>query len=842
MTINIKGTDLAHQNPTLQSFDKRSGNLMERALFNHRLLFILICLAVTVLLAMQASRLVVNAGFDKVIPQNHPYVQNYFENKDKLAGLGNSVRVVVENTQGSIFEPGFLDATFKINQALFLAPGVDRAWMTSIWMAAVRWTSVNEDGFEGGPVMPENYDGSAKSLEQLNTQIRKAGIIGSLVATDLKSIMMVVPMQDHDPETGERLDYSQFAAKLESIRQQYSTAGQGGNVEVHIIGYAKLVGDLIDGLGNIVIYFLISIAIAALFLFLYTRCTRSTLLVVSASLVAVIWQLGIVNSLGFELDPYSVLVPFLIFAIGVSHGAQKMNGIMQDVARGMHPYVAARFTFRRLFLAGLTAILSDAVGFGVLMIIDIPVIKELALTASIGMAALIFTNLLLLPVVLSYTGVSQRAAARALANEKREDRGLGLGRVLDGLTRFTERRWAVAALAVAAVLMVGGYQVRSHLAIGDLDPGAPELWPQARYNQDVNYINNHYRLSSDQFVVMVKTPADACSTTDTLKEIERFTVMLQELPGVLHASALSDNVRNMIAGLNEGSPKWLTISRDASLTGAASFQAMTDNPAAADRICTLVPVIAYLKDHKAQTLKDVVAAAQSYADEHSTPDRQFLLAAGSAGIAAVTNIVVEDANHTMLLYVFAAITLLCFITFRSWRAVLVAIIPLLLAAVLCEALMVLLGIGVKVATLPVIALGVGIGVDYALYLLCVQLTLQRRGVPLAQAYRQALGFTGKVVGLIGVTMAAGVVTWIWSPIKFQADMGILLTFMFVWNMFGALVLIPALSHFLLQTRVPRTSEQLPASTRATEPRMDLSDSSTAKRNHHEREQTAQAPL
>ncbi|NBA96033.1 RND family transporter [Pseudomonas sp. R5(2019)] len=802
MAIDMNQNGLSGAPVTLHDFDRRSGNLMERALFNHRLLFILLCLFATLALGWQATRLVVNAGFDKVIPQNHPYVQNYFANQDKLVGLGNSVRVVVENTQGSILDPGFLDASFKINQALFLTPGVDRAWMSSIWMAAVRWTAVNEDGFEGGPVMPETYDGSSKSLEQLNANIHKAGILGSLVATDMKSIMLVVPMQDRDPETGVRLDYSTFAANLEAIRQQYSTVGKGGNVDVHIIGYAKLVGDLIDGLANIVNYFLISIAIAALFLYAYTRCVRSTVLVVVASLVAVLWQLGIVTSLGFELDPYSVLVPFLIFAIGVSHGAQKMNGIMQDVARGTPAYVAARFTFRRLFLAGLTAILGDAVGFAVLMIIDIPVIKELALTASIGMATLIFTNLLLLPVVLSYTGVSRTAAARALCIEKNEDAGRGLGRVLDGLARFTERRHAVAALSVALVLAVVGYGVRSHLAIGDLDPGAPELWPQARYNQDINFINDHYRLSSDQFVVMVKTPADACSTSETLKEVERFTVMLQELPGVLQASALSDNVRNMIAGLNEGSPKWLTISRDPALTGVASFQAMTDNPGAADRICTLLPVIAYLKDHKAETLKAVVAAAQAFADENSTPERQFLLAAGSAGIAAVTNIVVEQANHTMLFYVFGAITVLCLITFRSWRAVLVAIIPLILTAILCEALMVWLGIGVKVATLPVIALGVGIGVDYALYLLCVQLVLQRRGVPLNQAYRQALGFTGKVVGLIGVTMAAGVVTWIWSPIKFQADMGILLTFMFVWNMFGALILIPALSHFLLQTRVP----------------------------------------
>ena len=188
---------------------------------------------------------------------------------------------------------------------------------------------------------------------------------------------------------------------------------------MHVIGFAKLVGDLIDGLVQVSLYFGLAALIAAVIIWLYTRCLRSTALVIACSLVAVVWQLGLVAAFGFELDPYSILVPFLVFAIGVSHGAQKMNGIMSDIARGAHRLVAARYTFRRLFLAGLTALLADAVGFGVLMVIDIPVIKDLALTASLGVAVLIFTNLILLPVLLSYVGVSDaRRGASAQGRER----------------------------------------------------------------------------------------------------------------------------------------------------------------------------------------------------------------------------------------------------------------------------------------------------------------------------------------------------------------------------------------------------------------------------------------
>lgn len=197
---------------------------------------------------------------------------------------------------------------------------------------------------------------------------------------------------------------------------------------------------------------------------------------------------------------------------------------------------------------------------------------------------------------------------------------------------------------------------------------------------------------------------------------------------------------------------------------------------------------------------------EAFAQAHNTPERQFLLAAGNSGIEAATNIAVSHANRTMLLYVYAAVVLLCFITFRSWRAVVVAVVPLAVTSILCEALMVVLGIGVKVATLPVTALGVGIGVDYALYLLTVQLSHQRQGMSVSDAYRGALVFTGKVVALIGVTLAAAVITWVWSPIKFQADMGILLAFMFLWNMLGALILVPSLATFLLKSATLHVSE------------------------------------
>jgi predicted RND superfamily exporter protein len=797
---------------TLEQFNPASGSLLERAVFNHRKAVMLACALITVLMAaLAATRLSLSASFEKMIPRSHPYIQNYLDNRVELRGLGNALRIVVENPKGDIYDPKYQATLRKIHDEVFLTPGVDRAWVKSLWAPGVRWTEVTEEGFRGGPVMPDNYDGSAAATEQLRANIARAGIVGSLVGNDFKSSMLVVPLLDTDPTTNQRLDYRKFSHAIEQIREHVEA---DGSARMHVIGFAKLVGDLIDGLMQVALYFGLAAAIAAAIIWLYTRCVRSTALVMACSLVAVVWQLGLVAALGFELDPYSILVPFLVFAIGVSHGAQKMNGIMQDIARGAHKLVAARYTFRRLFLAGLTALLADAVGFAVLMVIDIAVIKDLALTASLGVAVLIVTNLILIPVLLSYVGVSDAAAARALKAESEEQRDRGFNRLFAVLARFVEKRWAMTAVIASAALLVGGYAVSTHLKIGDLDPGAPELRADSRYNRDNAYITSKYSLSSDTFAVIVKTEKEGCLKYPTLVEADRLAWALQQLPGVQTTASLTNAVRQITAGSNEGAPKWLTIARNQDVLNYGAQQASVNNPDLFNSDCSVMPVIAYLSDHRAETLDRVVAASSEFAAQHSTPERQFLLAAGSAGIEAATNIVVRKAWVQMLLLVYAAVIILCFITFRSWRAVVVAVVPLVITSVLCEALMVALGIGVKVATLPVIALGVGIGVDYALYLLSVQLAQQRVGVPLAQAYRSALQFTGKVVVLVGVTLAAGVATWALSPIKFQADMGVLLAFMFVWNMIGAVVLIPALSYYLLPSGRARSGLPMPAASAA----------------------------
>jgi hypothetical protein len=709
--------------------------------------------------------------------------------------MGNTLRIAVESKSGTIFDAEYLETVRKLSDEVFLLPGVDRPYMKSVWAPSVRWTGVTEEGLDGGPVIPDDYDGSAPSLEQVRINVERSGEVGQLVAANYKSSIVLVPLQEKVSETGERIDYHALSQRVEELRAKY----ESDKVAIHITGFAKVVGDLIDGLRQVLVFFAAAIVICTAVLFWYTRCLRSTLLVVFCSMVAVVWLLGLLPTLGYELDPYSVLVPFLVFAIGMSHGAQKMNGIMQDVGRGTHRWVAARYTFRRLFLAGMTALLADAVGFAVLMVIDIQVIRDLAVTASIGVAVLIFTNLVLLPILLSYTGVSPAAAKRSLKAELLESNDTQHRKhpFWAFLDLFTRRFWATVAVAVGLALGIIGLMVSSHLKIGDTDPGAPELRADSRYNLDNAFMVDNYAASSDVFIIMVKTPQYACAHYSTLMAVDALSRELQKLPGVEAISSLAGIAKVANAGMNEGSLKWFEVPRSQDMLNAIITRAPREM---FNQNCDLLTVYAYLKDHKADTLTSVVGVVEEFAAKYDSDEVRFLNAAGNAGIEAATNIVVKKANVQMLFLVYAAVIVLAFITFRSWRAVVCAVVPLMITSVLCEALMVWLNIGVKVATLPVIALGVGIGVDYALYVMTVTLARMKEGMSLSEAYYKALIFTGKVVVLTGITLGIAVATWVWSPIKFQADMGILLAFMFVWNMLGALILLPALAHFLLKPK------------------------------------------
>ena len=625
----------------------------------------------------------------------------------------------------------------------------------------------------------------------MQANVLRSGQVGRLVADDFESSIVYVPLLDQSG-ANKKLDYKKFSAALEQdIRQKF----QSDNINIRIVGFAKKIGDLIEGATGVALFFIIAIGITFVLLLIDSKCIRSTFTVIICSVIAVIWQVGILTLLGKGIDPYSMLVPFLIFAIGVSHGVQLINEFAVESHRINFKLEAARLTFRALYVPALLALISDAIGFMTLWTIEIHVIQDLAISAALGVFALIFTNLLMIPVLLSYVGASPMAINAM--NKKLHAKHV----IWSKISRFATPKAATVSVIIAAIGAGAGLYISKDLKIGDLDAGAPELWPDSRYNLDDKYVNEHYSVSADVLVVMVETPEYACTESAAMQKMDRFMWHMENVPGVQSALSVVTVSKRVITGFNEGNWKWAALTRVQDIINN-SVQTVPGGLVNTD--CSLAPVIVFLDDHKAETLDRAVAAVQEFAAAENDPDvAEFVLASGNAGVEAATNETIEHAQNMMKVLVYGVVSILCLITFRSIRAVICIIVPLALTSILCQALMTILGIGVKVATLPVIALGVGIGVDYGIYIYSRLKGFMEDGMELEDAYFETLKVTGKAVCFTGLTLAIGVGTWIFSDIKFQANMGVLLTFMFLWNMVGAIWLLPALANFLIRGKIKK---------------------------------------
>ena len=756
-------------------------NFIERVLFGNRRKILVLFAIVTVVLGSFAVHVRPDAGFDKLLPTHNAYIDTYKRTQEKFGG-GNVLLVALQSKHGTIFQPKFFDALRRLTDEVFFLPGVDRTHVSSLYTPDTRFAEVVEGGFNGGPVIPNTFKPNDAGFALVKTNIIKAGILGRLVGNNYQSAVVSAKLNDFDPHTGEHLDYAKFATLLDQkIRAKFDNA----DTEVHVLGFAQAVGDITHGAQSIVMFFGISLAVAAFLLYLVSRSAYLTLATLTCSVIAVVWQLGIITALGYGIDPISVLIPFLILAIGVSHGVQIALSNVRLVGEGHSAEEAARISFHRLLEPGSVALLLAVLTFVTVTTIPVPVIRELALTAAIGIATLVFTNLSVLPVLASFARISLKKVEAA----KRGAEGFeGMWRALAVLIA---PRYAILICTLTLAASVGALLVFGQPVVGDVHIGVPELRPESRYNVDAAFFQNNYSVSTDILQVIAEGPANACLDYDTVKRIDALNYRLQGVPGVRSTMFMGHLMRDANVLFNEGNPKFDYLPHDKRVLGRDG-SVLEVSTGLDNEDCSIMPLFVFLTDHKAETIERVLHTVEAFKATPSNAGIKLELAAGTAGVIGATNEVVEDAQIPMLGTVYAMIIVICLVVFRSVRAAICIVLPLAAVSILANAAMSVLGIGLKLSTLPVTALGVGIGVDYGIYKFSRLSHYIRQGYTLNAAYVQTLRETGSAVIFTGLSLSIGVATWAFSPLQFQADMGMLLTFMFIMNMLGAIIVLPAI--------------------------------------------------
>jgi predicted RND superfamily exporter protein len=617
--------------------------------------------------------------------------------------------------------------------------------------------------------------------------------VGRIVSADMTATMVVATLQDRDGDTGNRLDLRTIGAELENIRTKY----ENDKVSVHIIGFAKSSADIAQGASSVLGYFVAAFFVTAVLLYWYSGSLMLTSWALIAAAIPVVWLLGILPLLGLGLDPMSILVPFLIFAIGVSHAVQMTNAWKLETLAGADGVTASRNCFLKLFIPGATALLANALGFMVIAVVDIEIVRELAFTATIGVTVMIMSNKVLLPILLSYMRFSAAAAKKLHGMETSGDW------LWTRLGFLATKRGALLPLALAGLLTATGIWMARDLKIGDMGRGVPELHAHSRYNQDVNMVTSNFAIGIDMLQVIAesKDGDSPCVQRDIEDKIEKFEFTMRQTDGVAGVRSLAGFIAAVTQDFAEGWVKWRMLPETVEqIAQGVGFATRLGNEYRNSK-CTAVPISIYTTDHQATTISHIIARIKEFKAENDSDKVQFRLASGNVGVMAATNEVVEHSDKWVNFTLFAAVTLLCLLTFRSLRVTLCIILPLGLVTLLCNAIMAKLGIGVKVNTLPVIAISVGVGVDYGIYLFERMLhEIRERNHTLKDAFIEALKQRGTASLFTAVTMTVSVMTWALSTLKFQADMGILLAFMFLVNVFGAILLLPALAAYIVGDR------------------------------------------
>ena len=812
----------------------------EKIVFGARPAVLFLFAAITVVMIFFASQLKVDAGFKKQIPLQHEYMRTFTDYEADFGGA-NRVLVAVIAKDGNMFNDQFMGTLQQVTRDVVNLDDTDDARARSLFTPNVRYIEVVEDGISGGNVIPNDYDpgfkpGTPAQFDAIRSNIVKANILGRLVAKDYSGAMV---WADIIPESKDRkVNYQAIAHQLEAIRAKY----EKGNITVHIIGFAKMVGDISDGAMSVLKFFGITIAFTWLLLFLYSSSVKLASLTVLSAMVAVVWMLGALRLMGFGIDPMNMLTPFLIFAIAVSHGEQMINRFRGEIFFGgleegtveqlrerakfaLPPLEAARLSFRMLLVPGAVALLAGCIGFGAIWFIPIQMIKELAITATIGVGFTLLTDLILLPVLLSYTQLRNldRKRAYRLRQLTQFDKIWAL------LSRLSRPRAAAFVIVLGVVAWFFAWQEGKKVMIGDAQAGVAELRPNARYNLDAVLISKKFALGVDILNVIVEAGPSACTTSyKAMETIDRFAWHMSNVEGVEQVLTLPMAAKMVNAGWNDGSVRWRVLPRAQDSLRQATQSFETDS-GLLNADCSAIPVTVFTRDHQSTTIDRVVAetkrfraenhaydpnfartrdaaikAAQAKGEEYTTDQVNFRLATGSLGVMAAINDTVRHSEHFILYLLYGAVFVMCWISFRSPRAALCVLLPLVLVTELGHSLMVHLNIGMKINTLCVVALGVGIGVDYGIYIFARMREAMDQGHSLGESYFIALKTTGIAIFYTALTLAVGVAMWIFSVLKFQADMGVMLTFMFLVNMIAAIVFLPALCRWLLKPNEPDT--------------------------------------
>lgn len=736
---------------------------------------------VTALMGYLASQIEVRTVFSDLLPKNHPYVAVNQRFKQTFGG-SNMVSIMLETEQGDIFTDPVLAKVQKLTVGLQKVEGVDTYQIISLASKKLKEVRASTEGVESRPLMwPNLPKGPAEMAALREAVLNNPLVYGPYVSADLKATLVTVDFNDGN------VDYTKAFKQIMELVEGAS----GDGVKVRVVGEPVLYGWVNHYLDETLKLFLLAVASLVMLLLLITRTWHGTVLPLLAGLTSAIWALGAAKLMGFHLDPLVVVVAFLITAQAISNSVQLISRFDDELARGgTSPAAAARASARNLFKPSALAVVADAGCVLVVALTPIPLLQKISFIGTVWVLTIFVSALVLTPVMLSW-----------YKPERGHIHPINVTPLLDKIlavcAAVVTTRWRYGVLAGAGIAFAISAGYAFNLKVGDANPGSPILWPDSTYNRDAAEINRQFQGSDRMFVVVAGKSDGALREPAVLDSMNRFQKYMEAQPEVGGTISLADILPQVKRVLREGNPMYQEMGQSREENGELAYMFVSgSDPGDMDRYADADArngaVTMFFRDHQGETIRTAVARVRDYVADHPIEDAEYLLAGGLVGVLAAVNEVILAGQIEAIALALLVLVVCCTVTYRSTVAGVFFMIPVILSNALTFSYMAWQGIGMNINTLPVVALGIGLGVDYTFYIVDgIREELHHHG-NVERAIVHSLRTAGKGVLITALTLITSVVLWHFSSLRLQADMGVLIGLWLFVSAFSALFIMPAL--------------------------------------------------
>jgi len=758
-----------------------------------RLLVLVIIALITLLFGYYCTQLTTSTNFNELLPQTHPYVNVHNQFRETFGGA-NFLVIMVSVKEGDIFNRNTLEKVRHITNELVGIPGIDRYKILSIASRKLKSAKITSWGLEATSLMWPEVPKNDQEMEILKDSIySNEAYYGFYVSLDSKKTLIFADFFE------EELNYSTVYRELTRIRSET----EDDNTAVSIVGHPMHLG-IVASMIRMMNYIMVGTAIVIpILLFLAYRSIWAMVAIPFSGVVSGIWGLGFMGMMGFNLDPLIFVMPFLISLMAFRHSHQLYNRYYEEYIKTRDTLAGVRVIIEKMFMPGLTSIITDAFGIAIVALAPIPMLRNMAIAGSFWSIVTVVVGLILTPLLLSYVPISPKFIAHMERERLKEKERKGLANYFaDWLGPWLiARRGRYTVLGVVLIILAFSYYWSEQLIVGDAQVGSNLLYPDSQYNQDSVRINKNLPLINPLYIVLEGERQKSLSNHQVMIDIKNFSDYIMKHSGAAGFQTIIAPLLTMPQKYHEDDPKWMGLAEDPStaktyLGGLLFAFEPGDMDKFIDPMLMQTNIIVFYKDKTGPTIDRAIATAKKYIEDlsHLPEEFRYKLAGGVIGTEAAINEMVAAKQLQTLLIALFGVFVFCTINFRSFKAGLALMLPLALSNFMAFAYMAINQIGLSVSTLPVSAAGIGMGVDYGIYLIARLEEEKKRddSISLNTALIRTIQTYGKSIIYIAGTLVLGLLVWVLSPLKFQAQMGLMLAVILFLNCVGAIFLVPVL--------------------------------------------------